>query len=139
MGSDGIADARRGLERKPVLVVGAVKILVDGFADYERLPRSGIVWDLARIEKLLERLGNPQDAARSVHIAGTKGKGSTATMIASILTRAGYRVGYDEEGLTLGLGVLFPSSQESDARVDYAYVDMGNLDSIQRLSVMFVF
>jgi len=63
------------------------------FADYERLPRSGIVWDLARIEALLKRLGNPQDAARSVHIAGTKGKGSTAAMIASILTRAGYRTG----------------------------------------------
>ena len=29
------------------------------FADYERLPRSGIVWDLKRIERLLARLGNP--------------------------------------------------------------------------------
>lgn len=53
--------------------------------------------------------------------------------------RAGYRWGYDEEGLTFGLGALFPSSQESDARVDYAYVDMGDLDSIQRISVMFTF
>jgi dihydrofolate synthase/folylpolyglutamate synthase len=63
------------------------------FADYERLPRSGIVWDLRRIERLLERLGNPQNAAKSVHIAGTKGKGSTSAMVASILKRAGYRVG----------------------------------------------
>ena len=63
------------------------------FADYERLPRSSLVWDLRRIERLLTRLGNPQDAARSVHIAGTKGKGSTSAMIASILTQAGYRVG----------------------------------------------
>jgi dihydrofolate synthase/folylpolyglutamate synthase len=63
------------------------------FADYERLPRSALVWDLRRIERLLERLGNPQDAARSVHIAGTKGKGSTAAMIASMLTQAGYGVG----------------------------------------------
>jgi hypothetical protein len=53
--------------------------------------------------------------------------------------RAGYRIGYDEENLTLGLGVLFPSSQESDARVDYAFVNMGNLDSVQRVSVMFLF
>jgi hypothetical protein len=53
--------------------------------------------------------------------------------------RAGYRLGYDEEGLTLGLGARFPSSQESDARVDYAYVDMGSLDSIHRFSVMFTF
>jgi dihydrofolate synthase/folylpolyglutamate synthase len=63
------------------------------FADYERLPRSGVVWDLLRVERLLERLGNPQFAAKTVHVAGTKGKGSTAAMITSILKRAGYRVG----------------------------------------------
>lgn len=63
------------------------------FADYERLPRSGIVWDLRRVERLLERTGNPQYAAKTVHVAGTKGKGSTAAMIASILSQAGYRTG----------------------------------------------
>lgn len=63
------------------------------FADYERAPRSSLVFDLRRIEALLARLGNPQEKARSVHIAGTKGKGSTAAMIASILTQAGYRTG----------------------------------------------
>ncbi|OGN94596.1 MAG: hypothetical protein A2Y89_05215 [Chloroflexi bacterium RBG_13_51_18] len=63
------------------------------FADYERLPRSGIVWDIKRIERLLARLGDPQNYARSVHIAGTKGKGSTAAMAASMLKSAGYRTG----------------------------------------------
>jgi dihydrofolate synthase / folylpolyglutamate synthase len=63
------------------------------FADYERLPRSGIVWDLKRIERLLARLGDPQHDARSVHVAGTKGKGSTSAMIASALKSAGYKVG----------------------------------------------
>ncbi|OGO22933.1 MAG: hypothetical protein A2144_02625 [Chloroflexi bacterium RBG_16_50_9] len=63
------------------------------FADYERLPRSALVWDLRRMERLLARLGNPQNAARSIHVAGTKGKGSTSAMIASILTQAGYRTG----------------------------------------------
>jgi len=63
------------------------------FADYERMPRSALVFDLRRIEMLLERLGNPQETARSIHIAGTKGKGSTAAMIASILTQAGYLTG----------------------------------------------
>ena len=63
------------------------------FADYERMPRSALVFDLRRIQMLLERLGHPQKAARSIHIAGTKGKGSTAAMIASILTQAGYRTG----------------------------------------------
>ena len=63
------------------------------FADYERLPRSGVVWDLSRVERLLERLGNPQYAVRTIHVAGTKGKGSTAAMITSILKQAGYRTG----------------------------------------------
>ncbi|MCX7912197.1 MAG: bifunctional folylpolyglutamate synthase/dihydrofolate synthase [Dehalococcoidales bacterium] len=63
------------------------------FADYERLPRSGIVWDLRRVERLLERLGAPQYHARTVHVAGTKGKGSTSAMMASILAHAGFKVG----------------------------------------------
>ena len=53
--------------------------------------------------------------------------------------RAGMRMGYDEESLTLGAGVLFPSSRESDLRVDYAYIDMGNLDYAQRVAVAFIF
>ncbi len=63
------------------------------FADYERIARSAVVFDLRRIEMLLARLGNPQDAAKTVHIAGTKGKGSTAAMIASILHQSGYATG----------------------------------------------
>ncbi|CAN5820228.1 folylpolyglutamate synthase/dihydrofolate synthase family protein [soil metagenome] len=46
-----------------------------------------------RVRALLASLGNPQDAYPIVHIAGTSGKGSTATAIASILTTAGYRTG----------------------------------------------
>ena len=63
------------------------------FADYERLPRSAVIFDLRRMDMLLEKLGNPQVGATPIHVAGTKGKGSTAAMIASILTRAGYRTG----------------------------------------------
>ena len=63
------------------------------FADYERMPRSAVVFDLRRIERLLARMSNPQNAAKTVHIAGTKGKGSTAAMLASILKQSGYRTG----------------------------------------------
>jgi dihydrofolate synthase / folylpolyglutamate synthase len=63
------------------------------FADYERAPRSAVVFDLRRLFQLLERLGNPQAGPMPVHVAGTKGKGSTAAMIASILEAAGYRTG----------------------------------------------
>lgn len=48
---------------------------------------------LERISHLLELVGNPHNAFPSIHITGTSGKGSTSTMIASILTAAGYRTG----------------------------------------------
>ncbi len=48
---------------------------------------------LERTTQLLERLGNPQNKLKFVHIAGTNGKGSTAAMTASILTQAGYKTG----------------------------------------------
>jgi dihydrofolate synthase/folylpolyglutamate synthase len=66
------------------------------FTDYEKTP--GILYtsanyDLRRMEKLLKPLGNPHLGPRTIHIAGTKGKGSTAAMIAAVLDAAGYRVG----------------------------------------------
>ena len=54
---------------------------------------TGTIPGLERELELLERIGNPQDTLRFVHIAGTNGKGSTAAMLASVLTRAGYRTG----------------------------------------------
>ena len=53
----------------------------------------GSIYGLSRIQALLEKLGNPQDSMKYVHIAGTNGKGSTAAMTASILRKAGYRTG----------------------------------------------
>ena len=49
--------------------------------------------DLERVRELLKRLGSPESGLGIVHIAGTKGKGSTAAMISSVLQKAGYRVG----------------------------------------------
>jgi dihydrofolate synthase/folylpolyglutamate synthase len=50
-------------------------------------------FDLANITTLCERLGQPQRAFESVHVAGTNGKGSTAAMLDSILRAAGLRTG----------------------------------------------
>lgn len=46
---------------------------------------------LENMHKLLKYLGNPHEAARTIHVTGSKGKGSTATFIASILKSAGHR------------------------------------------------
>lgn len=48
---------------------------------------------LDRIKNLLEKLGNPQDKFQSIVVAGTAGKGSTSTMLASILRENGLKVG----------------------------------------------
>lgn len=48
---------------------------------------------LHRIRNLLEKIGNPQESLEFIHIGGTNGKGSTASMLASILKEAGYCVG----------------------------------------------
>jgi dihydrofolate synthase/folylpolyglutamate synthase len=57
------------------------------------LEHHGIVFGLNNIRNILESLGNPHEKVRTVHIGGTNGKGSTAAMIHSILSRCGYRVG----------------------------------------------
>lgn len=57
------------------------------------LERLGSVPGLSAITELLDRLGNPQNHVRFVHISGTNGKGSVGSFICSILIEAGYRVG----------------------------------------------
>ena len=64
--------------------------------NYERLQAGSFSsgdFKLDRMAELLRRLGNPQERIPVVHIAGTKGKGSTAVMLAGILRSAGYRTG----------------------------------------------
>ena len=49
--------------------------------------------DLTNTTKLCEALGNPQNKFKSIHIAGTNGKGSSSHMLAAILQSAGYKTG----------------------------------------------
>ena len=59
----------------------------------DNLTRFGIKLGLKPIKGLLAELGNPQEKYKSIQVAGTNGKGSTASFIAGILTEAGYKVG----------------------------------------------
>jgi len=64
--------------------------------DYEkqsRLRYNVTTFDLGRMNELLKGIGDPHNKIKSVHIAGTKGKGSTATMLARMLEANGYKVG----------------------------------------------
>ena len=66
-----------------------------GRLNYERvgMPRVPTELRLGRMRRLLRRLGDPHKAFPVVHVAGTKGKGSTSAMIAAALTASGVRTG----------------------------------------------
>ncbi len=60
---------------------------------FQRIGPAAYKVDLGNIVELMEELGNPQDKFKSIHVAGTNGKGSSSHMLASILQEAGYKVG----------------------------------------------
>ncbi len=64
------------------------------YENFQELPYQELEGRLARMRHLLSVLGNPEKKYLTVHVAGTKGKGSTCVMLKSILRQAGYRVGF---------------------------------------------
>jgi len=67
---------------------------LDSLIDYEKVTTySYDAMKLGRMRSLLGALGNPQNAFQSIHVAGSRGKGSTCAMVYSILREAGYAVG----------------------------------------------
>lgn len=73
----------------------AVRYL-DSLTNYERASRAKYTssnFSIARMTRLLGALDRPHRSFKSVHIAGTKGKGSTATMLAGMLSACGFKVG----------------------------------------------
>ncbi|MBN2446085.1 MAG: bifunctional folylpolyglutamate synthase/dihydrofolate synthase [Phycisphaerae bacterium] len=91
--------------RKPAKATGrsgairtyhAALTFLNGRTNYERMLRPGYNhanFNLSRMLRLLAGLGNPHKHLQAVHVAGTKGKGSTCHMAASMLQQAGYKVG----------------------------------------------
>ncbi len=62
-------------------------------ASYRHIPYSERVWNLSHMEALMDALARPHEDFSVVHIAGTKGKGSTAAMIENVLRHSGLRPG----------------------------------------------
>ena len=102
--------ASSGIETKPGVLTAdsitsyptAVKYLLRR-PDVERMRviRDKDTFKLDRMRQLLAELGNPQDQIRTIHVAGTVGKGSTCAMVATMLQSCGYAVGsYSSPHLT---------------------------------------
>jgi len=60
---------------------------------YQRIGADAYKIDLSNTLKLTKYLGEPQESFKSVHVAGTNGKGSTSHLLASVLQESGYKVG----------------------------------------------
>lgn len=71
----------------------AVSWLFEQFPSYQLIGSRAYKPTLENTTKLLSIFGNPQNNLKFVHVAGSNGKGSTCSMIASTLTEAGYKVG----------------------------------------------
>ena len=71
----------------------ALEYLFSTLPMYQRVGAAAYKKDLSNTLELCSQLGNPHNQFKSVHIAGTNGKGSSSHMIAAILQSAGYKVG----------------------------------------------
>ena len=65
---------------------------IDSYLNFEKTPKKNIFW-LDTMRFFCEKFGQPQDFAPCFHVAGSKGKGSVSTFIASILDEAAYKTG----------------------------------------------
>lgn len=70
-----------------------LRYLYQNLPMFQRVGAAAYKADLNNTLALCEALGNPQHAFRSIHVAGTNGKGSTSHMLASVLQSAGYKTG----------------------------------------------
>jgi dihydrofolate synthase/folylpolyglutamate synthase len=102
----------------PIASVGELFSWIEGFTNLERSGAlfSSRAYQLDRMRRLLERFGSPQDAFRSAHIAGSKGKGSTAALLAWSLQASGQRTG------------LYTSPHVDTYLERFAVLDGGRLD-----------
>jgi len=105
------------------------------------LRRFGIKLGLSTIRRILEELGNPQNHFACIHVAGTNGKGSIASGIASILNAAGYRTGlYTSPHLvTFNERISINGKPISNARVVAAYKAVKNVHHGSREPTFFEF
>lgn len=78
----------------------------------ENIPRFAIAEPLAHAKEMMRRLGNPQDACRTIHVAGTNGKGSVCAYLASMLQEGGFTCGLFTSPHLIKVNERFKINQE---------------------------
>lgn len=103
------------------------------------LGRFGIVLGLSTMESILNKLGNPQNNFKCIHIAGTNGKGSVASSLSSILHTAGYKTGlYTSPHLiSFNERICINNLQITDAEVIEAYKAVESVNTGERSATFF--
>lgn len=91
-----------------------------------KIDRFGMVLGLDTIRELLKRLGNPQDDLKIIHIAGTNGKGSTSSFIASSLIESGYKIGL----------YTSPFLERFNERIKVDGIDIGDQDLADTVEIV---
>src|SRR5690606_25906651 len=71
----------------------ALQYLYENLPMFQRVGAAAMKKDLTNTYRLCEALDNPQKKFKSIHVAGTNGKGSTCHMLASVLQSSGYKTG----------------------------------------------
>jgi dihydrofolate synthase/folylpolyglutamate synthase len=102
----------------------ALKFLTS-LTDFERLRivrYNSQNFDLERMRNLLKKIGNPHEQFKSIHVAGTKGKGSTCAMTASMLQACGYKVGLYTSPHLIDLRERITVNGEMISKADFARI-----------------
>ncbi|EYD68538.1 bifunctional folylpolyglutamate synthase/dihydrofolate synthase [Fusobacterium necrophorum] len=99
----------------------------------------GIKLGLQNMERLCERLGHPERAYKIIHIAGTNGKGSTATTLEKILLEAGYRVGKytSPHILKFNERIVANGVQISEEEIEYYYYQVEKIMKEEKIDATF--
>jgi len=99
------------------------------FVDFSRTHQDDLTaenFDLDRMRSFLDRLGNPQEDYRSLHIAGSKGKGSVSAFCSSVLVESGYQTGL----------YTSPHLKDFEERIQINHQSMPRTDLVQLMDEM---
>ena len=79
----------------PLRQANAIQFLLgrENYECWQKMPYDPARMGLERMRQLLAAIGSPERGLPIIHVAGTKGKGSTSAMLAAALSAAGYRTG----------------------------------------------